>query len=157
MTERTRASIPFLLTLALLAFGLRLQAQQKPVQEWVIESLHKGGTAPEAGVEYDFRTQIATITDGAFVKYGEAVLTAERAALNQNNGDIIADGNVHIQQGEQVWASEHVRYNFFTHQLAAEQFRTGETPVFAIGAGVHGDITNHIYYATNAVVTTDDV
>jgi lipopolysaccharide assembly outer membrane protein LptD (OstA) len=157
MTERTRASITFLLTLGLFAFCLQVRAQQKPVQEWIIESLHKGGTAPEAGVEYDFRTQIATITNGAFVKFGEAVLTAERAALNYGSGDIIADGSVRIQQGEQVWASEHVRYNFFTHQLEAEQFRTGETPVFATGAGVHGDITNHVYYATNAVVTTDDI
>jgi hypothetical protein len=102
MTERTRASITFLLTLGLFAFCLQLRAQQKPVQEWIIESLHKGGTAPDAGVEYDFRTQIATITNGAFVKFGEAVLTAETAALNYSNGDVIADGNVHIEQGERV-------------------------------------------------------
>ena len=41
--------------------------------------------------------------------------------------------------------------------MEAEQFRTGKTPVFMEGEGLHGEITNQVYTATNAVITTDDV
>jgi lipopolysaccharide assembly outer membrane protein LptD (OstA) len=41
--------------------------------------------------------------------------------------------------------------------MEAEQFRTGETPVFAAGRGLNGDITNKVYLAKDAMLTTDDV
>jgi lipopolysaccharide assembly outer membrane protein LptD (OstA) len=156
MTKRTKACFLLLLAPGMLMSILQVHAQQK-FQEWNIKSLGQMTNASLPGAEYDFRSQWVTITNGAFVQYGEAVLTAESAAVNATNGEVVADGQVRIQQGDQLWASEHVRYNFYTHQLEGEQFRTGETPVFAAGAGLHGDITNHIYTATNAVLTTDDV
>ena len=41
--------------------------------------------------------------------------------------------------------------------MEAEQFRTGKAPVFATGEGLHGELTNRVYIATNGVITTDDV
>lgn len=156
MTKRTQACNLFLLALGMLMSNLQVHAQQK-FQEWNVRSLEPGTNAPNEGVEYDLHNQRMTIRNGAFVQYGEAVLTAQSASVNITNGDVVADGHVRIEQGNQLWVSEHVRYNFYTHQLEGEEFRTGETPVFSAGLGVHGDITNHIYTATNSVVTTDDV
>ena len=142
------------LAAVLVAGGEVLHAQQQPETklEIVPRNPEQGG-----GLVYELTTGSIIATDGVLVKFGEAVLTADTATINQSTGNITADGAVRIQQGEQLWASEHVRYNYKTHQIQAEQFRTGETPVFALGEGLHGDVTNKIYTATNAVMTTDDV
>jgi len=112
---------------------------------------------PEDGAVLDLATGLAIATNGVKVTYGDALLTAERVAVNYAQFEVIADGDVHIQQGEQVWVSQHVRYNFKSRQMQAEQFRTGQTPIFAEGSGLHGDITNRVYIATNAVLTSDDI
>ncbi|HWH70786.1 MAG TPA: LPS assembly protein LptD [Candidatus Sulfotelmatobacter sp.] len=149
MTLRT---IFFALALWVLALPCRLHAQDQPQAEWQIESL-----SGEGGVEYDFQTGLATATNGVLVKYGGAVLTADRVAVNETTGDVVADGKVRIQQGDQLWASEHIRYNFKTRQMEAEQFRTGQAPMFAAGQGLHADLTNHVYTGTNALLTTEDL
>ena len=147
-----RLRTPFILALGLLVFPGGLRAQQEPQAEWDIEPLGSGGAA-----EYDFQTGLFTVTNGVLVKYGGAVLTADQAVLNQDTGEVVADGAVRIQQGDQLWASEHVRYNFKTRQMEATQFRTGQTPALAAGKGLHADLTNRVYYGTNALLTTDDV
>ena len=98
-------------------------------------------------------------TNGVFVKdeTGNASLMADSAAVNLQTGEVTADGHVRIQQGDQVWAGEHIRYNFKTRQMQSESFRTGKPPVFAAGKQLQGDITNKIYVARHAYVTTDDV
>src|SRR5260370_29392017 len=138
------------LAVVLLACPGVLRAQQQP--ETKLESVPRN---PEqgGGLVTDLSTGFTIATNGVLVKYGQAVLTADNATIDPSTGDITADGEVRIQQDEQLWASEHVRYNYKTHQMVAEQFRTGETPVFAAGAGLHGDVTNRIYTSTNAVLT----
>ncbi len=150
----TRLRTIFALALVLLASTHVLQAQQQPETklEIVPRNQQEGGS-----LMTDLGTGLTIATNGVLVKYGDAVLTADSATIDPVGGEITADGQVRIQQGEQLWASEHVRYNYKTHQMVAEQFRTGETPVFASGLGLHGDLTNHVYAATNAVMTTDDV
>lgn len=149
----TRLPAIFLLAMGLLGSQCPLHAQQQQETKLEIEPLRPEG----GGLVTDLTTGFTVATNGVLVKYGEAVLTAESATIDPSTGQVTADGHVRIQQGEQLWASEHVRYNYKTHQMEAEQFRTGETPVFAAGAGLHADITNRIYTATNALVTTDDV
>ena len=131
-------------------------AQERPEVEWDIRPL-RGGATGEQGFVGNIFTGEFVFTNGVMVKYGDAVLTAERVAGNHKTGVVVADGQVRVQQGEQVWASEHLRYNFFTHQMEAEQFRTGETPFFATGRGLHAELTNHVYVGTNAMLTADDV
>ena len=141
------------LALCALAFPGALRAQQQPV--WEMEALNDQGWA-----EFDFQTGLGRGTNGVLVRYGTAFLTADQASLNQQSGEVTADGQVRIQSEDQIWVGEHIRYNFKTHQMEAEQFRTGKTPVFAEGAGLHGDISNQayqVYIATNGIVTTDDV
>ena len=61
------------------------------------------------------------------------MLTADRATVNEQTGETEADGRVRIQRDDQIWAGEHIRYNFKTRQMETAQFRTGKTPVFAAG------------------------
>ena len=138
------------LALCVLALPAALRAQQRP--GWVIEALDENGWA-----EFDFQTGQGRGTNGVLVRYGSAFLTADQVSVNQQSGEVIADGNVHVQSEEQMWAGEHIRYNFKTKMIEAEQFRTGRTPVFAEGEGLHGDFTNRVLIATNGMITTDDV
>jgi LPS-assembly protein len=149
---RCRSAI-VLLALALLTFVRPALSQQMPESEWTIEPLSK-----ESGgiVEYDWKDGIATGTGGVLVKYEGAVLTAQKVVVHLESGEVVADGDVHIQ-GEQSWASQHIAYNFKTHQIEAKQFRTGNSPIFAEGKGLYGDVTNRVYVSTNAMMTTDDV
>ena len=133
-----------------LALPVTLCAQQKT--DWEVRS-----PTEESSVEYDFGTQTFIATNGVLIKYGDAVLTAERATLNQETGEAVADGTVRIQQQDLIYAGDHISYNFKTRQMEAQQFRTGKSPVFAMGHGLHADMTNRVYSATNAYITADDV
>jgi LPS-assembly protein len=108
-------------------------------------------------IEWDFRSDFIFATNGVRVTYGGAELTANSAKVNRNTGEVIADGQVRILREDQIWASEHLKYNFKTREMEAQQFRTGKQPVFIQGEGLHGDLSNRVYTATNAYVTTDDV
>ena len=127
-----------------------LRAQQQP--GWEIEALNEQGWA-----EFNFQTGLGSGTNGVLVRYGNAFLTADQVSVNQQSGEVVADGTVRIQSEDQLWAGEHIRYNFKTRQMEAEQFRTGRTPVFIEAQGLLGETTNRVYTATNAVITTDDV
>ncbi len=115
-----------------------------------------------AGVWYEMSTHVAHGTNGVYINYNGTVLTAESVSWNQASGEAIADGHVHIQQGAQLWVGEHAQYNLNTHDMVAEQFRSGKAPVFIEGRGLHGNIVSNkveqgTYTATNAIITTDDV
>src|ERR1035437_7907676 len=138
------------LVLCALVFPGALRAQQQPV--WEMEALTDQGWA-----EFDFQTGLGHGTNGVLVRYGTAFLTADQVSVNQQSGEVTADGQVRIQNEDQIWVGEHIRYNFKTRQMEAEQFRTGKAPVFAEGEGLHGEITNGVYTATNGLITTDDV
>lgn len=145
-----------------------------------LPALRVEALGPEGSLDYDPRSHSWTATNGVVVHYGNAVLTAQRGSANELTGEVIADGDVRLQRDEMVWVGEHLRYNFLTRQMEAEQFRTGMAPVFIAGSGLRGDVSNRVdsathtlaatklahgrgavppgaYYATNAVVTTDDV
>ena len=78
-------------------------------------------------------------------------------ALNEQTGEVEADGHVRIESGDQIWVGEHIRYNFKTHQMQSEEFRTGKPPVFAAGRELEGNTTNRTYDARHLFITTDDI
>src|SRR5262245_35931171 len=90
----------FTLALDLLALSAVLGAQPQEETEWSIGPLNPGD--PLAQVEWS-TNGIVTATHGVLIRYGGAVLTAETVALHEPTGEAIADGNVRIQQGEQLW------------------------------------------------------
>jgi LPS-assembly protein len=111
--------------------------------------------APEE-VEFDPATGIGIATNGVVVKTDEAVLTADRASINEFTGDIFAEGSVRIQKDNQTWTGQRLHYNFQTREIDGDEFRTGKFPMFAAGQGLHGGLTNNTYSATNTFVTADD-
>ncbi|MDE3067532.1 MAG: LPS-assembly protein LptD [Verrucomicrobiota bacterium] len=137
------------------AFPFLAPAQQG--QGWVVEQLQDiEPGAPAGGVAYDLAAGTASGTN-VFVQHGGATLSAASVTVNQQTGEAVADGHVRIEWGDQIWTGEHISYNFKTHQMRSEEFRTGKPPVFAQGRGLWGDLSNHVYSATNAFVTTDDI
>jgi len=137
-------------------FPSAVLAQEQPA--WDIRALSQVVSNSSAGgIDFNLSSRTAHGTNGVFVKYGSTILTADGVTVNQETGEVVADGNVHIAQGDQVWTGEHIRYNFNTHQMQSEQFRTGKAPVFASGRELTGDVTNQTYNARHAFVTTDDV
>ncbi|HET7624025.1 MAG TPA: LPS assembly protein LptD [Verrucomicrobiae bacterium] len=140
---------------AFLTLGFSLFAQTNSENsEWEIRALNPNGSVM---FTYDLNTGNATATNGVLVKYMGAVLTADEVSINKSSGKVDAWGNVRIQREDQIWAGEHIIYNFKTHQMISEQFRTGKFPVFAEGRGLSADLTNNVYNATNAFITADDI
>lgn len=125
-------------------------AQQPPA--WQIEAI-----TPDGKVDIDLVAGLVSATNGVRVRYGDTVLTAEKAIVNRDTGDAIAEGAVCIVHDQQLWVGQKIHYNFKTRQMLAERFRTGKWPVFVQAEGLRGDVSNRVYYATNAVVTTEDV
>lgn len=113
---------------------------------------------PQSPGELDFNPQtgMATAINGVLVRYDGAVLTAQKATVNQTTGEVLAEGNVRIENEGQVWKGERFIYNFRTRQLSTGEFRTGQPPYFISGLGVAHATSNGVYTATNAVFTTDD-
>lgn len=127
---------------------------------WEVQALSQiiPGTV-EGKVDYDLASGTAYGTNGIYIHYGPAALTADTASVNLKSGEVEADGHVRIESGDQLWVGEHIRYNFKTRQMSSEQFRTGKTPVFAGGPRLTGDAgvrSNQVYTARSAFVTTDD-
>jgi LPS-assembly protein len=145
-----RLRLNAILVLSLLALSLKVMAQARP--GWEVYS-----PWGEGAVVYDFEKQLATATNGVVIKYQNTVLTADTVSWNERSGEAIADGDVRVQRGGETWVSQHLIYNFYTHQLQAGQFRMGQPPAYAGGQGLRGELTNRVYVATNAVVTSDDV
>jgi len=139
------------LAFCVLALPFALKAQPQPL-EYQIEALNTNGWAG-----YDDTTKLFTGTNGVMFRYGEAVGTAEIVTMNIETGDVVADGDVRLQHDAMVWASQHIRYNFKTRQIHAQQFRTGKAPLFASGHDLSADVTNHVFTATNAFMTSDDI
>jgi LPS-assembly protein len=139
-----------ILAVSLLVFCSHAMAQLRP--GWEMYSRWNQGA-----VVYSMAERLATATNGVVIKYGNTVLTADTVTVNDATGEAIADGDVRIQREDETWVSQHLLYNFYTHQLEAGQFRMGKAPVFAGGEGLHGELTNKVYVATNAIVTSDDI
>ncbi len=135
--------------LVLIAGAVCLTAQEAAVEDIKINS--------DGEAVYDFERNIATVTSNVVIRYRGAVLTSDRAVVNEETGDVSATGHVRLQQDAMVWTGDHVQYNFYTQQMSSDRFRAGRAPVFMMGRGLHGDLTNGVYTATNALITTEDI
>jgi LPS-assembly protein len=146
-----------LAALCLLWLGATLWAQEAQEENLEIQGLNDKSWAEYS---YNLTNNIAYGHDGVLVRYEgtneSVVLTADEASLNEQTKEVTADGNVHIEHEDQIYAGQHIQYNFVTHKMQTSQFRFGKPPVFMEGHDLTGG-TNGIYVATNAYVTTDDI
>ena len=138
------------LSLAFFALPITNEAQERPPLQ--IESIE-----PNAKFVYDLKTGFATATNGVKIVYGDAVLTARQVALDQQSGEALAEGDVYLQRGKEVWRGDRVRYNFTSKEIATDKFKAGLAPFLVGGDGLAADQTNQIYTATNSYVTTYNV
>ncbi len=145
----TRLRAILIIALCALAPPCTLHAQQMNLD---IEPL-----TGEGQVEYDLKTHLFHATKGVIIRYEAAVLTADTVTVNEQTGEVMADGAVRIERDDRSGPAITCDYNFKTHEIEAAQFRTGKAPVFAAGRGLCTDATNRFYVATNAFLTTDDV
>jgi LPS-assembly protein len=149
--RKLSAIAPLVLLFAFFPFVARAQEQLS----WVVQALNQIiPGAPAGSVDVVGETAYGT---NVYVQYGNATLISDSARLDYQSGEVVADGHVRIEQGALIWTGEHIRYNFKTHQMQSEQFRTGKPPVFAQGEQLQGDTTNKTYHARHAFVTADDV
>jgi LPS-assembly protein len=137
------------LWLAALAPGL-MAADEEPVID--IEAVSDHGA-----VFYNPDTGILVATNAFVARHQGAVLTADRGEYRRSTGQMILEGNVTVQRANQVWRGEQLTYNVVTGEVQAESFRTGRPPYFAAAERVTADVTNNVYTASRAYVTTDDV
>ena len=135
-------------------FPFLARAQEQPT--WDIQALNQiipGGPVGSILMQ----GSLVTGTNGVYVKYGATVLTADTASLDKETHDVVAEGHVRIETGDQLWVGDNIRYNMATHVMQTEQFRAGMPPVFAAGRELDGNTTNQTYNARHAFVTTDDI
>jgi LPS-assembly protein len=125
-------------------------------ESWEVGALNKILPGTSVGSVF-FENGVWHGTNGVYVMRGDTTLTADSASVNLQSGETVADGNVRIEQGAEIWVGEHITYNFKTHQMRSEEFRTGKAPVFAAGKELQGDTSNKVYNVRHAFVTTDDV
>src|SRR5262245_13595844 len=112
--------------------------------------------AEEGGMMFNFDTGQIVYTNGVVVRYGEATLSARRARLNRETGEILAEGSVRLQQENEVWFGERIEYNFKTKKILATDFKAGQPPFFIKGAALAGDQGSQVYVLADGIVTTDD-
>lgn len=112
--------------------------------------------AEQGGMIFNLSTGQIGYTNGVVVKYGDATLSARRARLNQETGEVLAEGSVRLQQENEVWYGERIEYNFKTRKILATDFKAGQPPFFIKGDALAGDQGSQVYVLAEGVVTTDD-
>ena len=140
------------LCLACCLFPARAQETNK-IEEGSLSRLISG--IPEGVWAHNFFSGVSVGTNGVYVKRGDTLLMADRIVAGTND-EAEADGHVRIESNGALWVGDHITYNFTTHEIRSEQFRTGKTPVFASGSSLVGNTTNKTFTARQVVVTTDD-
>jgi beta-lactamase regulating signal transducer with metallopeptidase domain/type II secretory pathway component GspD/PulD (secretin) len=68
-------------------------------------------------IQYDSQTGICVLTNGFVLRYNGAVLTARRGQLNSKTGEVIAEGEVTLQRGDQVLRAERLQYNYIDQKI----------------------------------------
>lgn len=145
-----RLTITLLLGLLFFSNIGRLRAQEE--DKVIIE-----GLSDQSVVEHDFEKKISTGKNGVMVTHGATLLIADQVTLNEVTGSIVAEGAVSVQHEGHFWTGEQLEYNYLTRRIGGRTFKTGAPPVFVSGMSLGAGMSEKIYTATNAVVTTDDV
>ena len=121
---------------------------------WEIESLEPGD------FDYNLNEGRVVLNDRfriTFKEQGEsAFVIADKGQLNQETGEVFAEGNVSLQSEDRVFTSDRLFYNFRTRSMQTDNFRAGQAPFFVEGTNIKGDETKNEYSAEDVWLTTDD-
>src|ERR1051325_54692 len=130
--------------------GLSAATRAAETNLWVIEA------EQDYSLTFNLSEGTITYTNGVVVRYGTAVLSAHKARLNQDSGEVLAEGSVRLQEDNKVWYGERIEYNFKTRKILATEFRAGQPPYFLKGDALAGDQASQVYVLASGIVTTDD-
>jgi lipopolysaccharide assembly outer membrane protein LptD (OstA) len=139
-----------MVVLLLCCCGLPAALRGAEDSTWTIES------DEERSLTFDFKSATITYTNTVTIRYGDSTLTAKRARINQESGEVVAEGQVRLQQANEVWYGERIEYNFKTRKILASDFRAGQPPYFIRGDALAGDQASQVYVLADGIVTTDD-
>src|ERR1043166_258704 len=95
--------------------------------------------------DYDLDKGIVTSTNRITVRYQGGVLTAQKATVNENTGDVVAQGSVHLQRGPQLLLAESLHYNFYSKKIIAQDFKLGQAPYFVQSDVLVGNQAANVY------------
>ena len=149
--------IPAIAALAFLCviFPFVALAQEPPT--WDIQALNNIIPGLKAG-SITMQGDTVIGTNGVYVKYGDDGVDGGHGVVEPAVGQGRGGRPCAHRDGRPALGGRAHPYNFKTHQMQSEQFRTGQ------GAGVRGGQgtgratrRNQTYHARHAFVTTDDV
>ena len=115
-----------------------------------------GGIIFEGAQEVELTDGVVIATNGITVRYQDAVLTAQKASINQTNGEVIAQGHVRLQRGPELLTADSIHYNFLTKKIIGENFKVGQAPFFIQSDVLAGDQAANVYVGASGYITTDD-
>lgn len=141
-------------------FSLAAQPNTNAPAPWRIEA-----TGPKGEIQFDLNTHVAVGTGGVRIRYApngviESDITSDRARLNQKTGETIAEGDVILRRGGEIWKSQRIEYNFNTRAIKSADFRARTHSVLLSGKGLSSELlsgsTNQAYATQSALFTADD-
>src|SRR5258708_36504364 len=80
------------------------------------------GLTPQSVIYRNYRGGLIVGPNGVAVRYGPTVLVANTVSIDENSGEVQAQGGVSIQRDAYLWKGEHVGYNIKTREMKAEGF-----------------------------------
>jgi len=104
-------------------------------------------------VSYDGATFSAKAIGNAIVKTKVATLTADVISLNMDTGDAVAQGNVKLVRGPDVWTGEKLDYNFKDQTAGGDNFVLSADP-FVIFSEKADRLPNGDFHFDDATLTT---
>jgi lipopolysaccharide assembly outer membrane protein LptD (OstA) len=111
------------------------------------------GTGSNAAFNTEGETNFAT--GGVLASNENYTVTAEQFIENDVTGEIAAEGDIIILDHGHIWRGTNAVYNFKTGDVRAAAFKSAQMPFNISGEHLTGD-SNHVFTATNALITTDD-
>ena len=105
--------------------------------------------------EFDTAGNTNYINQGAVVSNQTAVATFDNGWANDFTGEVLAQGDVTIQEHGHMWRGTNFIYNFKTGAVRAGSFKTSQGIFSVAGDQLRGG-SNKVYVASDAALSTDD-
>jgi hypothetical protein len=148
-------------SLALPALSLGAAGADFDPEEYQFKQFTVRSTTPDSQSSYNWKTGETEFTGGVIVYTDDAYVSAEKITLVQNSldeltGEVVAEGKVRIQRGDQIWVGDRIQYNFVTGYMAADNFKTGQPPYFVAGVNLDANTETGFYTGYGVTLTADD-
>ena len=99
-------------------------AEEKAEDRWSITG---------ENIEFVPSTGVITYTNPVTVRYGDAMMRADRMKLDMQTGACAAEGKVRLERDGRVWEGHQLKYNFKDHVVTGRDFKAGQPPYFIQG------------------------